>query len=202
MIAKIGIDLSMNSTGLVLDFINDDNVRITKFVQICPSIMKVSGDVQLVTYKRDYRKDNYSYEDLSAVNSATSLASCINKQMIKWSEIYNFDQIDARIEGSIMSSRFSKATANLNQLTVFNGTVKRMLLVHPLVVSIAVIGPTSLKKYFTGKGNAKKELMITKFIETFPMFDRSNKVKIDDIADAYALSIAQISDSMKYFKQN
>lgn len=202
-IAQIGIDLSINSTGLSMYFKDKDNL-IVKFFQICSTETKVSGSVQLVTYKRVPKIDQYSTDDLITVIDAASLANCINKLLIKLQSIYKFDKIDVRMEGSIMSTggfgRGSSSKGRLNDLTVFNSTTKRMLLLHPLVHSIAIIAPKALKKHFTNNGNAKKERMIETFLKLFPDFDKSRKVKIDDIADAYALSCAQIQDSTKYIK--
>ena len=198
MKACIGIDLSINSTGIVFNLRLDNDESVVKFIQICPHVAKTSGSVQLVTYKRQVKSDNYSESDINTVIDAAALATCISKQITKFSEIYGFTEIDAVIEGSVMASRFSKATANLNQLTVFNGTVKRMLVMNKFVKSISVIAPSSLKKSFTGKGNCKKEKMIERFIELFPDFDIRGK--IDDVVDAYALSVVNSSESTKWHK--
>jgi Holliday junction resolvasome RuvABC endonuclease subunit len=195
MIAKIGIDLSMNSSGITI--IVEEKSIIKHFI-ISNVAVKSSANVQLLTYKRDHRNVNYSYSDLATVNSANSLAKRIYGLLIELSNIYGFQEVDARIEGSIMSQGFKKHQAKVNDLTVFNSSIKRMLISCELVKSITVVAPTTLKKWATGKGNAKKEQILEEFLKEFPKFDMTGK--IDDIADSYYLAKGNVDDSQKYIK--
>ncbi len=195
MIAKIGIDLSMNSSGITLII---DELNVTKHFIISNAAVKSSADVQLLTYTRDQRSDNYSYSDLATVNSATSLAKRIWNLISELQKIYKFSEVDARIEGSIMSQGFKRHQAKVNDLTVFNSSIKRMLINHELVKSITIVAPATLKKWATGKGNAKKEQIVEAFLKEFPKFDQTGK--IDDVADSYYLAKAQVDDSQKYVK--
>lgn len=194
-IAKIGLDISINSTGIA--FIFED---IVKLYQICPDVSTHSPSIKQITYKRDWRKTNYSYEDLAKVNSAHTLSVTIAKLMKTLAQTYAIDKFDARIEGSIMSQGFKNKQSRVNDLTVFNSTVKLMLLKNDLVQSISVVSPGALKKIATGKGTAKKEQIIRCFLSEFPEF--VNAGKIDDIADAYYLAKFQYNEKLGYMKSD
>lgn len=197
--STVGIDVSMNSTGLTFITYNDLDERILKFIRIAPSTDgKQTSSARLVTYVRDYRKLNYSHQDLATVNSAKTLASTVSRLITEFCQTYKIEQIDARIEGSIMSKGFKKHEAKVNDLTVFNGTMKLMLLSNKFVNAISVIAPGSLKKYATGKGNCTKDKIVAQFKLEFPDFDCTGK--IDDIADSYYLASAKHPEKLKYFK--
>lgn len=195
--ATVGIDLAMNSTGLVF-IINDPekNSPIVKFIRLVSELKPNSPSCRLVTYKRDYRKENYSYRDISYLNSAKSCAIKIRQLMIEFANTYNISDYEVAIEAPIMG-RFA-SQSRLNELVVYNAQVKSMLLQYNDVSSIAVVAPTSLKKIATGKGNCKKTEVEKQFYVDFPDYDKSGKN--DDIADAYYLARGPISDDMKYFK--
>lgn len=196
-IAKIGLDISINSTGV--SFILDGDEQIVKFFQIVPVASAHSASIQQLTYQRDWSKGNYSQEDLAKVNSAFSLSSKISQLLTKLKESYKVDAFDVRIEGSIMSQGFKKQQARVNDLTVFNGTVKLMLLKNELVQTITVVSPGALKKIATGKGTAKKEQIVKCFLAEFAEF--VNIGKTDDIADAYYLAKFPYNSKLAYSKQ-
>jgi Holliday junction resolvasome RuvABC endonuclease subunit len=194
-IAKVGLDMSINSTGLT--FIFGD---IVKFYQIVPAQSPHSASISQVVYKRDWRKDNYSYEDLAKIISATRLSLKINDILKRLKDTYSIDSFDVRIEGSIMSQGFKKQQSRVNDLTVFNSNVKLMLINNKTVSRICVVSPTSLKKWATGKGNSKKDAIVLKFVEQFPEFDKIGK--IDDIADSYFLAKQDVLDEHCFVKQD
>jgi len=123
---------------------------------------------------------------------------------------FELDGYDARQEGSVLSTSFKKKQSRINDLTIFNAAMKRMMLGNPLVKSIAIVPPNSLKKYATGKGNCGKALMEEVFYQKNPHFHvpkRLNKkseevhaTKNDDIADAWHLATAPVPDKLKLIK--
>lgn len=197
--AKIGIDLAMNSTGLA--FIIDDPKKdkpIIKFIRLTNEPVPNSPSCRLVTYNRDYRKENYSYRDISYLISAKSCAVKIRKLILEIASVYKIEEYYAAIEAPIMG-RFA-SNSRLNELVVFNAQCKSMLLQMESVRTIAVIAPSSLKKIATGKGNCKKDLILKTFYAEFPEYVQSGKN--DDVADAYYLAKGPITDEMKFFKNS
>jgi Holliday junction resolvasome RuvABC endonuclease subunit len=198
--ASVGIDLSMNSTGLVF-IINDPSKKdpILKFIVITNESVPSSASCRLVTYKRDYRNENYSYRDIGYLNSAKSCAAKIRKLMLDFQKTYNIEKYEAAIEAPIMG-RFT-SQSRLNELVVYNAMAKMMLLQYDIVESIAVVAPTTLKKLATGKGNCKKTKVLETFLEEFPDYDNT-KGKNDDVADAYYLAKGPIPNENKFFKNS
>lgn len=207
-IAKIGIDVSINSTGVsVIIPKSETNEEKALYFQICPGIVKTSASVRLLTYDKCYIKDeSYSHEDLTKILAADNQARVVYKLMHELATQYNITSFDARQEGSVMSGSFKKTQSRLNDLTVFNAAMKRMLLTCKLVSSIAILSPGTLKKCATGKGNAGKEAVEAAFYEKNPNFHRplntkgENLTKNDDVADAWHLADAKIDESLKMHK--
>lgn len=207
-IAKLGIDVSINSTGIAIIIPETTEAEETTiFFQVCPGETKVSGSVTLLTYKKTYLDyDKYSDVDCHKIISAENLAQRIHKKLKQIAKIYELDGFDARQEGSVMSSSFKKKLSKINDLTTYNVAVKRMMLASPLVQSVCIIAPNSLKKYATGRGNCNKERMEEVFYEKNPNFhiplNRNGKhaSKNDDIADAWHLATAPVEDELKFYK--
>lgn len=207
-IAKIGVDVSVNSTGVsVIIPKSEENEEKTLYFQICPGKVKHSASVRLLTYDKCYIKDaSYTHEDLTKILAADNLALIVYKLMHDVARQYKVTAFDARQEGSIMAGSFKKKQSRLNDLTVFNAAMKRMLLKCKLVKCIAVVAPSSLKKYATGKGNANKDAVELAFYDKNPDFHRplnakgENATKNDDIADAWHLANADIDESQKLYK--
>ncbi len=56
------------------------------------------------------------------------------------------------------------------------------------------ISPTTVKMHTVGNGQATKEMMIQTWLELFPDYKPLEKMKIDDLADAWALSIFPVEN--------
>lgn len=206
--ATVGIDVSINSTGVaIVIYSEEEKVEKTIFFQICPWKTTVSGSVRLLTYKKTYADySEYSDVDLHKIISADNLAKVVYRLINDVSRQYNIDYIDARQEGSVLATAFKKKQSRLNDLTIFNAAMKRMMLAHPLIKKISIIPPNSLKKYATGKGNCSKDLMETIFYEKNPDFHVPLKKtgkqasKNDDVADAWHLATAKHPENLKMIK--
>ena len=74
----------------------------------------------------------------------------------------------------------SKNTTSLCQLAKLNFSIE--IYCHQMGHHYLIIAPTHLKKFVTGKGNAKKEVMLMKILKRYGLeFENNN------LADAYAL---------------
>lgn len=197
----IGIDLSINSTGLVILNYEDDVLIKEIFYRIIPEELLTSGkknsSLHTKTYKKNYDKSNYSSEDLTKVMAAARLGSKIKEFIDLNHKLFGAEYTEVRLEGSVMATSFRSHQARLNDLTAFNTMNKFMLLSSiKYLNTVYVIAPTSLKKLAVGKGNAKKELMIEKFFEIKPKFDTLGKM--DDVVDAYFLGVCEPDSSLGF----
>ena len=59
-------------------------------------------------------------------------------------------------------------------------------------VDYKVIAPGTLKKFVTGKGNAKKDLMLLKVYKKW-----GEEFEVDDLADAYGLARMALEENTK-----
>ena len=181
---RIGLDLSYNSTGMVLF---DEEDHTTKFIQICPGEEKHSLSAELVTYERVYSDtDDFTINELNRIRDAKSLASKIRELVKKYC---GTTPCEIRIEAPLMTGfmKGSKRFRNSNDMVIVNKIVTMYLMDRPLT-TFKILPATKIKKAFTGKGNGKKEKMIEEFFKRLPNFDNTGKV--DDLIDAYALAIS------------
>lgn len=93
-------------------------------------------------------------------------------------------EIEVYMEGVAFSSR---RTQSLVELGALNYNIRINLLKHH--IPFHIITPSANKKAFTGNGAADKELMIKTFLMLNPSYrPLVGYIKMDDIADAYALA--------------
>lgn len=92
--------------------------------------------------------------------------------------VEEFKPTIAVIEGLAFMARNSSA---LVQLSALNYMTRAMLMDYN--VPFIIVAPTSLKKYVTGNGGAKKDVML---IETYKRWNVS--ILDDNVCDAYALA--------------
>lgn len=177
----IGIDQSLNSTGMTIQFSDKPNVLFFQFVT---HKMKHSSSVCFVEYGRVKEKtDDFTTNELNIVKSAHNLC----KAIFHYINLHcsNYDVWNVAIEGQVMSGFSKKQMFHLTDLVKLVSIVEYNL-IKSAKVRLTIIPPTSVKKYFTGSGRAKKEHMLEEFQLRVPNFDHTGKV--DDVADSYALS--------------
>ena len=177
----IGIDQSLNSTGMTIQFSDKPNVMFFQFVT---HSMKHSSSVCFVEYGRVKEKtDDFTTNELNIVRSAHNLS----KSMFHYINLHcsSYDKWNVAIEGQVMSGFSKRQMFHLTDLVKLVSIVEYNLL-KLNKVNLKIVPPTSVKKYFTGSGRAKKEDMLKEFKLRVPNFDFTGKV--DDIADSFALS--------------
>lgn len=226
-ILKVGIDASINSTGVVIALVNTvasnvwkyacpnkttkqhtfefNELAAIKFYRIVSSEPKssksLSKNVRHISYYRDKDKfASYAEEDIYKIQSADKLAKVILKLVIDFCNEHNCNDVivDARIEGSVMATSFRNKQSRLNDLTAFNTIIKLMLLKSDKFDIIHIVPPTTLKKIATGSGRAKKEDMEYSFKIMNDDFDYTGKV--DDVIDAWFLALSKFDISEAYVK--
>lgn len=175
----VGLDLSINSTGIVIS-----SKKEIKYYIITPSLTKKQQRCDYI---------NYVLYDKKSVNDQPNY---IEKEDAKTMNIYN---ITRAIEAVLFEeNKLEKGTTVKIEGVAFGGSgdvvglsglnyqVRYMLLshnIHPIIVS-----PTENKKRAVGTGGADKDVMIDAFIRC-SQFNNTLGVKIDDIADAYFLAM-------------
>lgn len=202
----IGIDPSINSTGLCIRLVDNDKVGFEKFIIIRPKqyntpkritnkrkelldkIDKLcdTGIFEYVDYDsediKQYKNDNHLYE-LTKSKNLVNLVDCIYETIMKYdNDTYN---IHILIEGISYGS--SIRTKSVFDLAGLNFMIRYKFIKYLNTEdSFTIATPSNIKKFVTNKGNANKLLIIEAFSMIHP--ELTILPKFDDIADAYFMS--------------
>lgn len=210
----IGIDPSINSTGIVIRLCDTDGYE--KYIKYY--ILK--GDQHKVTKKTKQQinplsraeqlaqssNDNFNYILYDKYVSESKVASVENErcktvsfmsltnkllELIKMEYEYaGCPEIYVVIEGISYGSTIK--TSSVFDLAGLNYMIRAVMM--NFTDKVIVSPPSHVKKFATGVGNANKDLMIVTFKTIHPELDIP---KIDDVADAFFMSrLAQ-----KYFEE-
>lgn len=192
----IGIDASINSTGLTIR--NDEGY--CQFFIIKEDKLTKKEKKAAVEYADIFHYCHYLKEDVGKTENAfqRELAKAHNLSNIAdtiYNVIYevlrqwkiqtpesNVDSITICMEGISYGSIHSAAVMDLAGL---NYLIRDRLHHHSIVGTLFVTPPAEIKKFATGAGNANKSLMITTFKGQFPDFDLP---KLDDAVDSFWMS--------------
>lgn len=177
----IGIDQSYHSTGVAIQFEDKDKVI---FLQFTDSKVKHSMSVINCVYQRIWSNtDDFSRDEQNRVRSAHNLFVAIYHYLKM--HCRNYDKWNVAIEGQVMSGFSSHQKFHLTDLVKLVSILEYNFM-RLEQVKLNIYPPTSVKKYFTASGKAKKEQMIDEFKLRFgDTFEYEGK--IDDVVDAYAL---------------
>lgn len=183
----IGIDPSFSSTGIVV--VKDGSLLKSYIVTHCRPKVKYTKIAE--RYNNIFEYVNYCYSTLSDFPEGdpellkTQNVIEATKAIISIILLYkNQYEIEVYMEGVAFSSR---RTQSLVELGALNYNIRINLLKHH--IPFHIITPSANKKAFTGNGAADKELMIKTFLMLNPKYrPLVGYIKMDDIADAYALA--------------
>lgn len=209
-ILYVGIDPSINSTGLVaiLEELDDGTIISSdeKFFIIKPDAhekTKAGKDKDPLT-KREHEASEqhasltYMLYDKEQVDKAMPSYENERRKTMSFINIVNAvmgiiklmsegtDEVVMCIEGVSYGSK-TKTTAVFD-LAGLNYMIRSMMveLCKDEAFNMYVTPPAMVKKFATGIGNANKDLVIDVFMMYFP--DLSDVPKVDDIADAYFMA--------------
>lgn len=199
----IGIDPSINSTGMT---IRTDTGFCRFFIIKGDKLTKKEKNAQLdnseifeyCLYQKENVKDtNNAHErELAKAHNLSTIAdtiyNIIEELLQQFRKTSSIDSVTICMEGISYGSIHSAAIMDLAGL---NYLIRDRLHHHTVVGTLLVTPPAEVKRFYTGSGNANKELMISTFKGSFPDFDLP---KIDDIADSYSMS----KYAMDWFKKN
>ena len=187
---RIGIDPSFSSTGISI--VKDGSLIKSYIVTHCRPKVKYTKIAE--RYNNIFEYVNYEYmvpgidQDAELIKTQNVIEA--TKAIISIILLYKMQnyEIEVYMEGVAFSSR---RTQSLVELGALNYNIRINLLNHH--IPFHIITPSANKKAFTGNGAADKELMIKTFLMLNPSY-RSlvGYIKMDDIADAYALATYRV----------
>lgn len=178
---KIGIDPSINSTGICVNFgeYNFYYIISSKMTKKMKEF-KHSNITYLPYDKLDTKLGDYSDKENSKFSNICSIC---NKIYDIISSIDPLNEIEVFMEGV---SYGSIGSAALVDLCFLNSAIRMTL--KKLGVKFTIVSPTSLKKFACSNGQADKEVMIDAWKRLDKNISNITNIKIDDLADSYFLS--------------
>ena len=191
----VGIDPSLNSTGLCLQFYEDNKMVKDIFYIIKPNKLtkreQTAQDTLInfdyVLYNKIdlnmYKDNNLFYEYWKTVNMISivkKIKECI------YDNIQGRKQYKLYIVQEGISYGSSARTKSVFDLAGLNYMIRNEF-IEKENISFFIAPPTHIKKFATGIGNCKKELIIELFKGVEPKL-AEKLPKVDDIAYAYYMS--------------
>lgn len=189
----IGIDPSINSTGMT---IRTDTGFCRFFIIKGDKLTKKEKNAQLdnseifeyCLYQKENVKDtNNAHErELAKAHNLSTIAdtiyNIIEELLQQFRKTSSIDSVTICMEGISYGSIHSAAVMDLAGL---NYLIRDRLHHHTIVGTLLVTPPAEIKRFYTGSGNANKQLMISTFKGSFPDFELP---KLDDICDSEAMA--------------
>ena len=191
----VGIDPSLNSTGICMQFYEDDQFVKDMYYIVKPNkLTKREKQAQEGLLNFDYalydKIDLDIYKDNNLFSEYWKTVNMIN--IVKMVKHCIKDNIEGRnnvrlyIVQEGISYGSSIRTKSVFDLAGLNYMIRNEFIEKPDVVFF-VAPPTHIKKFATGAGNCKKEQIIELFKATHKELAELLP-KVDDIADAYYMS--------------
>lgn len=189
----IGIDQSINSTGLCIKIYNNDSLVKEHFYIITNKVTKKALKYSETLSNFDYifydkiekseSNDNNQFETNKLLNNIMITDKIL--EIIHQNINTSLDKIYIGMEGVSYQSNQTKSLLDLAGLsTLIRYRIYKFFLTHKDHQGLLYIfTPSEIKKFVSGNGNCSKDTMISlfktrqKYIAQLP--------KIDDIADAY-----------------
>lgn len=189
----IGIDPSINSTGMT---IRTDTGFCRFFIIKGDKLTKKEKNAQSANFeifeyclyqKENVKDTNNAHErELAKAHNLSTIAdtiyNIIEELLRQFRKTGTVDSVTICMEGISYGSIHSAAVMDLAGL---NYLIRDRLHHHTVVGTLLVTPPAEVKRFYTGSGNANKQLMISTFKGSFPDFDLP---KIDDVCDSEGMA--------------
>jgi Holliday junction resolvasome RuvABC endonuclease subunit len=198
----VGIDPSINSTGLTLMHVN-----CTEILAECFTIVPNDyGDISVTSIaynKIDKPKSNSTDIEDAKLHNANEISTII-ADVINTGTIYPVTAV--AIEGISMNAQFKRATSNIYDLSALNLLIRHKIKTHVFANKVIYIPPRSLKLKTTGNGSASKQEMYEHWCKDVMQdvyFKNVQKEKshLVDVADSFAAAKEAMYDYfIKKFK--
>lgn len=189
----IGIDPSINSTGMTIrtdtGFCRFFIIKGDKLTKKEKNAQSDNSEIfEYCLYQKENVKDtNNAHErELAKAHNLSTIAdtiyNIIEELLQKFRKTSTIDSVTICMEGISYGSIHSAAVMDLAGL---NYLIRDRLHHHTIVGTLLVTPPAEVKRFYTGSGNANKQLMISTFKGSFPDFDLP---KIDDVCDSEGMA--------------
>ena len=189
----IGIDPSINSTGMTIrtdtGFCRFFIIKGDKLTKKEKNAQSNNSEIfEYCLYQKENVKDtNNAHErELAKAHNLSTIAdtiyNIIEELLQKFRKTSTIDSVTICMEGISYGSIHSAAVMDLAGL---NYLIRDRLHHHTIVGTLLVTPPAEVKRFYTGSGNANKQLMISTFKGSFPDFDLP---KIDDVCDSEGMA--------------
>lgn len=189
----IGIDPSINSTGMTIrtdtGFCRFFIIKGDKLTKKEKNAQSDNSEIfEYCLYQKENVKDtNNAHErELAKAHNLSTIAdtiyNIIEELLQQFRKTSTIDSVTICMEGISYGSIHSAAVMDLAGL---NYLIRDRLHHHTVVGTLLVTPPAEVKRFYTGSGNANKQLMISTFKGSFPDF---NLPKLDDIADSDSMA--------------
>ena len=189
----IGIDPSINSTGMTIrtdtGFCRFFIIKGDKLTKKEKNAQSNNSEIfEYCLYQKENVKDtNNAHErELAKAHNLSTIAdtiyNIIEELLQKFRKTSIIDSVTICMEGISYGSIHSAAVMDLAGL---NYLIRDRLHHHTIVGTLLVTPPAEVKRFYTGSGNANKQLMISTFKGSFPDFDLP---KIDDVCDSEGMA--------------
>ena len=189
----IGIDPSINSTGMTIrtdtGFCRFFIIKGDKLTKKEKNAQSDNSEIfEYCLYQKENVKDtNNAHErELAKAHNLSTIAdtiyNIIEKLLQQFRKTNTIDSVTICMEGISYGSIHSAAVMDLAGL---NYLIRDRLHHHTVVGTLLVTPPAEVKRFYTGSGNANKQLMISTFKGSFPDFDLP---KIDDVCDSEGMA--------------
>ena len=186
----VGIDPSINSTGVTINILKDNSLftevfYIIKGNKLTKKEQKVTEDDDLSaviysTYEKIDIKDAVDSHELELIKTKNllNIVNVISHIITVYSK--HCDNIYVGMEG--LSYGSSVRTRSIYELAGLNYLIRNELMTKHMC-KLYILPPTEVKKFATGIGNCSKDAVINVFSSIFPNLLKIPK--IDDIADSW-----------------
>ena len=189
----IGIDPSINSTGMTIrtdtGFCRFFIIKGDKLTKKEKNAQSDNSEIfEYCLYQKENVKDtNNAHErELAKAHNLSTIAdtiyNIIEELLQKFRKTSTIDSVTICMEGISYGSIHSAVVMDLAGL---NYLIRDRLHHHTVVGTLLVTPPAEVKRFYTGSGNANKQLMISRFKGSFPDFDLP---KIDDVCDSEGMA--------------
>lgn len=189
----IGIDPSINSTGMAIrtdtGFCRFFIIKGDKLTKKEKNAQSDNSEIfEYCLYQKENVKDtNNAHErELAKAHNLSTIAdtiyNIIEELLQQFRKCSTINSVTICMEGISYGSIHSAAVMDLAGL---NYLIRDRLHHHTIVGTLLVTPPAEIKRFYTGSGNANKQLMISTFKGSFPDFELP---KLDDICDSEAMA--------------
>ena len=198
----IGIDPSINSTGLCIQKYDGDEKVSEYFVIVKPADNK-KDESKWLSKKEQHAEESiyslqycfYTHYDISKENDdahqseyakSQNLISCAKtiKEIVRRYTNDNAENIYIVIEGISYGS--VKRTKSIFDLAGLNYLIREKFIIPDSRYVFTIVTPSEIKKFASGNGNCNKDIMVSLFTTIHPSYQIVPK--LDDISDAFFMS--------------